>query len=333
LYDIKVLRFLENLKGMREMNKILTFFAITLLLIVPCTASPIKVLVPNDMGTYSEEAIQFFDPIFKKMGYEPEYVPEDIALYYLNRFEKEYDVILCTHPDSLLSNHGQFQFTESYDSIEIHKMQIFCYETLGGHYNKPGLKNVINSTSHSYNSYFLHLENHTIQTNNLNDLVPLTIINPNACEVPEFGAIINFIGPKVAIDSMRKRIETNVTSVCKNTFIKRGYRYDYKPVDYWPDSYYYERSVEIASDKVVDNLPLVVAVNKNSPVSVFKINRGIDSGIKEGRLSQIKESLSPKAPTPSSNCNCEDTPKRDSNLGKTSSLISFKKYFLNIFIP
>lgn len=293
------------------MNKILMLFAITLLMIVSCTASPIKVLVPNDMSAYSTEAIQFFDPIFKNMGYEPEYIQEDVALISIARFEKEYDVILCTHSDPLLSVRGQFQFTEPYDSIEIHKMKLLCYEKLGTSYNGYRVDKVVNSTSHPYNSYLSHLDNYTIQTNNLNDLIPLTITNPNACEVPEFGAvIINFVGPKVAIDSMEQKIKTNVTSVCKNTYIQRGYRHN-EPVSMYPDFYSYSRFIEVKSDEIVDNQPLVVAVNKNSPVSILKINRGIINGIKEERLSQIKENISPKPTTPSLDCNCEESPKND----------------------
>jgi hypothetical protein len=249
------------------------------------------------MGVHSEEAIQFFDPIFRKIGYEPEYIVDDLTFANMYRFGKNIDVIICIHQDSMLSNYGQFQFTEPYDSIEIHKMNIEyfeiyeCYKPYYGILaNHKKFRPTINSTTHPYNSYMSYLNNTTIQANNVNDLIKMTIINPNAGEIEEIGARIQVVGPKASINEMfKKEVSKKHTISFEELKNRVGDKNLKKPDD---DFISYTREVVVKSDEILGNQPLIAAVNKNSPVSVYKINRGINNGIREGRLLQIKENLS-----------------------------------------
>jgi hypothetical protein len=270
------------------MKKTMILLAVIILMIAPCTASVIKVGVPNNMEPYSGEAVQFLDPIFKSMGYEPTYVKDELVNLKIGLIKNNIDIIVTVHPDSFLSNYAQF--TEAYDNVDIYKADIDYYERYVclASYNPRAFENLdiaprINGTTLPYDVYKKHI-NGTIQADNINDFINQSIINPNSYEGEEVGAIIQVVGTNESINYLISGLPSKMKISPKDWEAKRMQH----PAEVW------YREIDIKKREVVDNQPLVVAINKNSPISekIFNINVKIIRSLGMGSLLQIKENNS-----------------------------------------
>lgn len=280
--------FFENLKGVRKMNKILIFaITFTLLMIAPCTAHVINVGVPNNMEPYSEEAIQFFDPIFKTMGYKPVYIKDDLAYLRVGVTTKNIDVILAAHPDSFFMN--RVVFSDSYDNAQVYKSNIDYYEhyfclasARGANFKNLNSVPKINGTTVPYDVYKKYI-NGTIQADSINDFLKQSIVNPVAKERIEVGAIIQVVGTNQSINSLISKLPSEMKISPTNWKEKKMI----SPSEVW------YRKIEIKSNELVGEEPLVIAVSKDSPLSknMFKINIAIIRNLREGRLKEIKENV------------------------------------------
>lgn len=188
-------------------------FVAIVLIATPCTANVIKVGVPNNMEPYSEEAVQFFDPIFKTMGYEPVYTKDELANLRVELLTKNIDAILAVHHDSFFMNRAVF--SDSYDNVQIFKANINYYEhyvclasVRGANFKNLDDAPKINGTTVPYSVYKKYI-NGTIQADNINDFIKQSIINSNSYGGEEVGAIIQIVGTNQSINSLINELPSN----------------------------------------------------------------------------------------------------------------------------
>jgi len=269
------------------MNKILMLLIAIILMATPCTAYVIKIGVPNNMEPYSEEAIQFFNPIFESMGYEPLYVKDELANLRVGLVTKKIDAIIATHPDSYFMNY--VVFSDTYDNAQIYKVNIDYYEHYvclasmrGANFVNLDVVPRINGTTVPYNVYKKYI-NGTIQADNINDFVKKSIIDPNSHEGEEVGAIIQVVGTNQSINSLIDELPSEM-KISPVNWKQLGRQ---EPAEVW------YRKIEIKSKELVAEEPLVIAVSKDSVLSknVFKINIEILKNLRMKRLTEIKESI------------------------------------------